>query len=113
MGGIIILMALGAVVLLGYVIVTYRRDRQNAVMAASELENLKAERDTAQAKVQELTAIAQNSMADAKAIQAEHQQTLRQLEAIGGLSIIELDTRRGELQAEFDALKREIAQEQR
>jgi hypothetical protein len=38
MGGIIILMALGAVVLLGYVIVTYRRDRQNAAMAASELE---------------------------------------------------------------------------
>jgi hypothetical protein len=114
-GGIIvpiaILMALGAIVLLGFVIVAHRRDRKNAAMAASELENLKVERDAAMAKVQELTVIAEHLMADAKAIQAEHQQTLGQLKAIGGLSIIELDARRGELQAEFDALKKRLAQE--
>jgi hypothetical protein len=57
MGGFIILMALVAVVMIGYVLVTHKRDRQNTV-AASELENLKSERDTAQAKTHELATIA-------------------------------------------------------
>jgi hypothetical protein len=98
-------------VLIGYVLLTHKRDR-NAALAVSEIENLKIERDTAQTKVQEPTTIAQNLVTGAKAIQAEHQQTLRQLEAIGGLSNIELEAQRGELQSQVDLLKgqRAIAQ---
>jgi hypothetical protein len=85
--------------------------RAFARQLASEVEKLKVERDTAQAKAQELTTIAQNLVADSKAIQAEHQKALRQLEAIGGLSIVEIDDRRRVLQTEVDALKAQLVQE--
>ncbi len=45
--------------------------RAFARQLASEVEKLKVERDTAQAKAQELATIAQNLVADSKAIQAE------------------------------------------
>jgi hypothetical protein len=86
--------------------------RAFARQLASEVEKLKVERDTAQAKEGELTTIAQNLVADAKAIQAEHQKALRQLEVIGGLSIVEIDDRRRLLQTEVDALKAQLVQEQ-
>src|SRR5713101_1540711 len=85
--------------------------RAFARQLALEVEKLKVERDTAQAKAQELTTIAQNLVADSKAIQAEHQKALRQLEAIGGLSIVEIDERRRVLQTEVDALKAQLVQE--
>jgi hypothetical protein len=85
--------------------------RAIARQLASEVEKLKVERDTAQAKAQELTTIAQNLVADSKAIQAEHQKALRQLEAIGGLSIVEIDDQRRVLQTDVDALKAQLVQE--
>jgi FtsZ-binding cell division protein ZapB len=85
--------------------------RAYARQLALEVEKLKVERDTAQAKAQELTTIAQNLVADSKAIQAEHQNALRQLKAIGGLSIVEIDDRRRLLQTEVDALKAQLVQE--
>ena len=61
-------------------------------------------------KAQELTIIAQNLVADAKEIQAEHQNALRQLEVIGGLSVVEIEDRRRVLQAEVDALTAQLVQ---
>jgi hypothetical protein len=84
--------------------------RAFARQLASEVEKLKVERDTAQAKVQELTTIAQNLVADSKAIQADRQKALRQLEAIGGLSVVEIDDRRRVLQIDVDALKAQLVQ---
>jgi hypothetical protein len=50
-------------------------------------------------------------VADSKAIQAEHQNALRQLEAIGGLSIVEINDQRRVLQTDVDALKAQLVQE--
>jgi hypothetical protein len=85
--------------------------RRFARQLATEVEQLTIERDRANAKTQEVTTIAQNLMAEAKAIQAKYQQTLTQLEALAGLSIAEIDARRRELQAEVDALSVQAVRE--
>jgi hypothetical protein len=52
-----------------------------------EIDELRSEREVADAKTQRLSEIAHNLVAD-------DQQALKQLEALGGLSIVEMETRK-------------------
>lgn len=65
----------------------------------------------ANANVMKLRNIACDLLASAKEIQAEHQQTLKQLEDLGGLSIDELAKRRDELKTEVTDLEKQLEQE--
>src|SRR6476660_8171661 len=73
-----------------------------------EIDELRSEREVADAKTQRLSEIAHNLVADAKAIQTDHQQALKQLEALGGLSIVEMETRKRDLAAEIEALNGQL-----
>jgi hypothetical protein len=85
-----------------------------------EVDELRIQLDAEEKKTQRVSEIAHNLIADAKAIQAEHQQALKQIDALGGLSIFELEARRresatelAELNAQFAAIKEEIDAAQR
>jgi hypothetical protein len=86
--------------------------RKMARNLSLEVERLTQERDTAEAKAQRLAEIAKSLLADAKEIQSEHQRTLRQLEEMGSLSLVELEQRRDALRSEIDTLTQTIAREQ-
>lgn len=62
-----------------------------------------------EAKTQKLAEIGRNLVTDAKAIQAERDQALAQLNALGGLPILELEKRKQEAQTEITKLEALIA----
>jgi hypothetical protein len=81
--------------------------RKLARQLSAELDELKARLSAEEGKTQKLSEIARNLVSDAKAIQGERDQALAQLDALGGLSILELEKRKQEAQtkiAELDAL---------
>lgn len=81
--------------------------RKLARQLSADVDELRAQLNAEEAKTQKLSEIARNLVADAKAIQAERDQALRQLDILGGLPLLELETRKRVAQtevAELDAL---------
>lgn len=81
--------------------------RKLARRLSAEVDELQARLSAEEAKTQKLAEIARSLVVDAKAIQAERDQALAQLDALGGLSILELEKRKQEAQtgiAKLDAL---------
>lgn len=75
----------------------------------AEVDELQARLSAEEAKTQKLAEIGRSLVADAKAIQAERDQALSQLDALGGLSILELEERKQEAQTEIAKLDALIA----
>jgi chromosome segregation ATPase len=73
-----------------------------------EIEELRIARNTAEQQVERLAEIARKIVADAKVIQAEHRRTQKRLDEIGGLSIIEIDARTAQAEAELNRLQDEV-----
>ena len=74
-----------------------------------EIDELRAQLKAEQEKTEKLSEIARSLVADAKTIQAEREQALAQLNALGGLSLLELEKKKQEAQAEIDQLDAIIA----
>jgi F0F1-type ATP synthase membrane subunit b/b' len=58
--------------------------RKLARQLSADVDELRAQLNAEEAKTQKLSEIARNLVADAKAIQAERDQALRQLDILGG-----------------------------
>ncbi|MBH5373262.1 DUF4041 domain-containing protein [Bradyrhizobium glycinis] len=78
--------------------------RKLARRLLAEVAELQARLSAEEAKTQKLAEIARNLVADAKAIQAERDQALAQLNTLGGLPILELEQRKQEAQTEVARL---------
>ncbi|WP_454642128.1 DUF4041 domain-containing protein [Bradyrhizobium liaoningense] len=83
--------------------------RKLARRLLAEVNELQARLSAEEAKTQKLAEIGRNLVADAKVIQAERDQALAQLNALGGLPILELEKRKQEAQSEIAKLEALIA----
>ena len=83
--------------------------RKLARQLSAEVEELRARLNAEEVKTQRLSEIAQTLVADAKAIEAERQQVLAQLGELGGLSFLELETRKRKAEAEIAELNALLA----
>lgn len=83
--------------------------RKFARQLLAEISDLESRLAAEEAKTQRLSEIAHSLVADAKVIQAEHQQALKQLDALGGLTNLEMETRRRAVAAEIAELGAQLA----